>query len=222
MSSSTSTQAVQILSISTAFLASGGIASLSLFSIPMLQSQPASRSLPLTRWLFSRGSHVFPTAALLSSTGFGYLAYAGLPSGRRTLAGLIKHALHGSVGVYVAAAALTLSIAPFTHFMLPVNFSLIKMNDALGGARSAKVAQVQSRKPRMAGEWLDEGVEGKEEVSQWWDWSAPQEKTRKDSSKKQDEEVRGLLERFGRLNGVRAGLMGLGGLVGLVGALMRA
>ncbi|ORY07934.1 hypothetical protein BCR34DRAFT_16188 [Clohesyomyces aquaticus] len=61
-SSSPTTQALQIIGVSTALMASGGIACLSLFDIPLLSSQPASRSLPQIRWLFSRGSHIFPAA----------------------------------------------------------------------------------------------------------------------------------------------------------------
>ncbi|KAH4292478.1 hypothetical protein HBH64_184230 [Parastagonospora nodorum] len=190
-----------------------------------LQSQPASRSLPLTRWLFSRGSHIFPTAALFSSSGFAYLAYSALPPASRSFAGLMKYAAKGKVGLYAAAAALTISIAPFTHFMLSTNFKLIKMNEALGGTRSAASAVYREEKyeQQMAGEWprgADESVNGDDDVSQWWDWSGPQERTRRESSKSQDQEVRGLLEEFGRMNGVRAGLMGVGGLVGLFGALM--
>lgn len=57
-------QAIQITSITTSLLAAGGIAALSLFDIPLLASQPADRALPLVRWLFSRGSHIFPQAAV--------------------------------------------------------------------------------------------------------------------------------------------------------------
>ncbi|KAF1919532.1 hypothetical protein BDU57DRAFT_143931 [Ampelomyces quisqualis] len=217
--------AIQILSITTALVASGGIATLSIFDVPIIASQPASRALPMTRWLFSRGSHIFPTAALLSSSGFAYLAYAALPLASRSLPGLLRHVTRSKqVGLYMAAAALTLSIAPFTRIMIPTNFALIGMNEKLGGTRSAKSAayRMAEHKPQMAGGWprgADESVNGTDDVSQWWDWSPPQERTRKESTKKQDEEVRGLLGKFGRLNGVRAGLMGVGGVVGLIAAL---
>jgi hypothetical protein len=220
-----STKAVQIFSITTALLASGGIATLSLFDVPIISSQPASRALPLTRWLFSRGSHIFPTAAFLSCSGFSFLAYRTLPLGHRTFSAFLSSLSTPKTGLYVAAAALTISIAPFTQLMIPTNFRLIEMNEALGGTRSAKSAEYRAEKhtPQMAGEWprgADESVEGKDDVSQWFDFSPPQERTRKESSKKQDEEVRGLLEKFGKLNSVRAGLMGLGGVVGLVGSLL--
>jgi hypothetical protein len=219
-----STRALQIFSISTAFIASGGIATLSLFDVPIIKSQPASRALPMTRWLFSRGSHIFPTAAFLSSSGFAYLAYNALPLAHRSLSGLMPYLTKGKVGLYMAAAALTISIGPCTQFMLPTNFSLIKLNESLGGTRSAKSAayREENHKPQMAGEWprgADESVDGKDDVSQWWDWSPPQERTRRESSKKQDEEVRGLLDKFAKMNGVRAVLMGFGGVVGLIGAL---
>jgi hypothetical protein len=219
-----STQAIQVFSISTAFIASGGIATLSLFDVPIISSQPASRALPMTRWLFSRGSHIFPTAAFLSSSGFACLAYAALPPASRTFSGFLSFLSTKKVGLYVAAAALTLSIGPVTQFMIPTNFRLIKMNEELGGTRSAKSAahRQEQHKPQMAGEWprgAEESVDGKDDVSQWWDLSPPQERTQRESSKKQDEEVRGLLEKFGRMNGIRAGVMALGGIVGLVGAL---
>lgn len=108
--------------------------------------------------------------------------------------------------------------------MIPTNFKLIAINEQLGGTRSAKSAAYREEKSerQMAGEWprgAEESVNGEDDVSQWFDFSPPQERTRKESNKKQDEEVRGLLEKFGKLNWVRAGLMGVGGLVGLVGAL---
>ncbi|OAK93483.1 hypothetical protein IQ06DRAFT_94974 [Phaeosphaeriaceae sp. SRC1lsM3a] len=219
---SSSIRALELFSISTALLASGGIATLSLFDVPLISSQPASRALPLTRWLFSRGSHIFPTAAFFSSTGFAYLAYTTLSPARRTFAGLLANS---KASWYVAAAALTISIAPWTTLvMVPTNFRLIKLNEELGGTRSKKSAEYRQEKyeQQMAGEWprnADESTDGKDDVSQWWDWSPPQERTRRESSKKQDEEVRGLLERFGRLNWMRAGLMGVGGVVGLVASL---
>jgi len=86
--------------------------------------------------------------------------------------------------------------------MVPTaNFKLIKMNEDLGGTRSAKSAAYREEKhaQQMAGEWprnADESVDGKDDVSQWWDFSAPQERTRKESSKKQDESVRELLEKY--------------------------
>ncbi|KAH8728595.1 hypothetical protein GQ44DRAFT_608767 [Phaeosphaeriaceae sp. PMI808] len=220
-----STQAVQLFSVSTAFLTSGGIATLSLFDVPILKAQPASRSLPMTRWLFSRGSHIFPTAAFLSSSGFTYLAYHALPSGSHTLSTFLQYATKGKAGLYVAAAALTMSIAPWTMLvMLPTNFALIKMNQELGGSRSAKSAEQQQQKmeQQMAGGWpgfADDSLSGEDDVSQWLDWSGPQEKTRRESTRKQDKEVRLFLEKFGKLNDFRAILMGLGGVLGLVAAL---
>lgn len=59
-----STQLIQTLSISVSLYAGGGIAALSLFDVPELQSQPADRSLPMIRFLFSRGGHIFPQAAV--------------------------------------------------------------------------------------------------------------------------------------------------------------
>jgi hypothetical protein len=206
---------LQVISISTALVAAGGIASLSLFDVPLLRSQPASRSLPLIRWLFSRGSHIFPTAAGISSAGFAYLAYDALPSASRTSSALLS--IRGTPAVYLAAAALSISIGPFTSLMIPTNFALIQKNEELGGSRSVKSARhgVAGRDPRSA----DESVQGKNDVSEMSDLSLPQERTRKDSSRAEDEEVSQLLDKFGKMNAVRSVLLGLGGIVGLLGAL---
>nr|POE62882.1 hypothetical protein CFP56_03785 [Quercus suber] len=58
------TVAVQTLSITIALAASGSIAALSVFDLQELKSQPAERSLPMLRWLFSRGSHIYPPASV--------------------------------------------------------------------------------------------------------------------------------------------------------------
>jgi hypothetical protein len=215
-----STLTVQVLSITTALVASGGIATLSLFDAPILISQPASRSLPSTRWLFSRGSHIFPTAAFASSAGFAYLAYKTLPSSTSlSWSTVIRHAFSGKPGLYLAASALTLSIGPFTQLMIPTNFRLIELNEAKGGARSAASAQYRKEKG-FGARSAKEATEGKNDVSQWSDLSRPQERTRDDSTAEEDREVRGLLEKFQNLNAGRAVLLGVGGIVGLVGALV--
>lgn len=213
---SRTTTIAQIVSISTALVASGGIATLSLFDVPELQAQPASRSLPSIRWLFSRGSHIFPTASVLSSASFAYLAYAALPAtGSRTVLELLRY---GKVPGYIAAAILTFSIAPFTSTMIPTNFTLIQRNEELGGARSQSAAKAGSARPGAKN--AEQSVNNEDQPSQYTDLSVPQEKTVKDSSTAQDEEVRELLNKFGQLNFVRAGLMLAGGVVGLYTAIV--
>ncbi|KAH8794537.1 hypothetical protein F5882DRAFT_375804 [Hyaloscypha sp. PMI_1271] len=102
------------LSISTSLPPSGGIIALSLFSIPSLKSQSASRSLPQTRWLFSRGSHIVPQAAVISS------------------AGLARNS--GKVNGYLAAVALSPSIGRFMGLaVIPTNFEFIERNEERGG-----------------------------------------------------------------------------------------
>lgn len=213
----TSTKALQIISISTALLGSGGIATLSGFDIPMIRSQPASRSLPMVRWLFSRGSHVFPTMAVISSGSFFALAYQSLPSGSHSLSALLKHAgSTGTVGLYLAAAVLTFSIGPITRgLMIPTNFALIQRNEDMGGARSEESA----KGGKVGGRSAEESANSKDDVSQWKDLSGPQGKTQKESSKGEDREVDVLLGKFTQLNWLRAGAMGVGGVVGLLAAV---
>ncbi|EUC42974.1 hypothetical protein COCMIDRAFT_102114 [Bipolaris oryzae ATCC 44560] len=212
-------QALQILSISTALIASGGISAFSLFSIPILKSQPASRSLPMVRWLFSRGSHIFPTAGILSSSSFLLLTYLSLPPSTPLSSpqSLFHAALHGRPAYFLAASILCISIAPITSLlMIPTNFTLIRMNEELGGSRSQKSAEWRSEKGVEARS-ADQSVEGEQDVSQWKDLSPPQEKTGRESSEKEDEEVRVLLGKFERLNALRALAIGVGGVVGLMG-----
>lgn len=216
----TLTSALQTFSITTSLVASGGIATLSLFDVPILQAQPASRSLPSIRWLFSRGSHVFPTAALLSSAGFTALAYNAIPATSRTVLQLLNLGSNGPlVGGYSLAAALCISIAPVTRFaMLPTNFELIKLNESKGGARSAQAAR--SSKGHTAGtRSAEDSVMGKGEGAEFSDVSRPMERTPKDTSEGEDEKVRKLLTKFALLNMVRAVVIGLGGVVGLFTAL---
>ena len=209
-------KAAQVVSISTALIASGGIASLSLFDVPELQAQPASRSLPSIRWLFSRGSHIFPQAALLSSAGFAYLTYTALPS--FTGKSILQIIQYGRVPGYLAAAILTISIGPWTSIaMIPTNFALIQKNEDKGGARSQRGAKEGDTQP---GKSAMDSVDGKGQPSQLTDLSIPAEKTTQSTTADEDEEVQQLLEKFGRLNSVRAILMAAGGMAGLYAALL--
>ncbi|KAK2614173.1 hypothetical protein N8I77_001022 [Diaporthe amygdali] len=212
---------LQATSISISLLAAGGIATLSLFEVPILRAQPASRSLPSIRWLFSRGSHIFPTAAFVSATGFGILAYRSLPGSlaSRTVLQLLRDA---RVRGYLAAATLNIAIAPWTSVMIPNNFELIQMNNNLGGHRSlasSQAAQKENVDPKQQS--ARDSVEGEGEgVAEFQDVSDPQEKTARESSDSEDEQVKVKLTKFGFQNSVRALLMLSGGVVGLVTALL--
>ena len=212
-----------ILSVGTSLIASGGILSLTFFDIPILASQPASRSLPSVRWLFSRGSHTFPTAAFTSSAGFAWLAYTAIPAGIR-----LTEVLSGSsvartkILGYAAASLLSLSIGPVTTFlMIPTNFRLIEINEQLGGAKSARSAELGDKGGRSAEESVYGESQGSQssDVSQFTDVSGPQGKTKRKSSPQEDAEVKELLGKFAQLNGLRGFLIGLGGIVGLATAL---
>jgi hypothetical protein len=113
---------IQTASISISLLAAGAIATLTLFDVPLAQAQPASRALPSIRWLFSRGSYIFPTTSSLSTALFVYLAINALPAGR-AVTQLLNVGSNGSkINGYLAAAALNLGIAPFTAIvMIPTN-----------------------------------------------------------------------------------------------------
>jgi hypothetical protein len=88
----------------------------------------------------------------------------------------------------------------------------------MGGSRSAASAQYREEKGSKTRS-AEESTDSKDDVSQWTDLSGPQAKTSQDSTKSDDEEVRGLLDRFGMMNATRAVLMGAGGMVGLMAAV---
>ena len=201
-STATTTDILQATSISVALISSGAIATLSAFDLPIIQSQNASRSLPQIRWLFSRGSHIFPPAAAISSAGFTYLAFDALPVASRGLMNLLNVTSNGSkVNGYLVAALLTIGIAPFTMLVMfpTVNEDIIQLTEERGGARSVEAA--------------------KGSYSEVTDLSGPQRKTDKETTEKVDEKVEKLLARFKAQNWVRAVLMGFGGVVGLWTAL---
>lgn len=225
--SSLTTTLLQTASISLSLLAAGGIASISLFDVPILQSQPASRSLPSIRWLFSRGSHIFPTVAFLTAGGFGALAIRALPlslSSSSSIQRVVLHILTARGGPktngYITAGILCLSIGPFTSLMIPNNFAFIKMNADKGGARSENAAKA-GVVARPGSRSAEASVRGEGEGDEFTDLSGPQEKTGDGFSRREeDEEVRERLAVFGKQNMARAVLMTAGGIVGLVTALL--
>ncbi|MCJ1297126.1 hypothetical protein MMC34_008695 [Xylographa carneopallida] len=218
-----------VFAASISLLGSGGIFALSLFDIPELRAQPASRSLPSVRWLFSRGSHIFPTAAAVSSAAFALLAYQSahkLPHSAALLSlSLLDTRAGRTVAGYALASALSISIAPFTQLMLPTNFELIRLNIALGGSRSqasavqaAKQSAVQQAALRQR--TAKQSVNGEGEfVNEQTDLSGPQEKAPREASAAEEARVQELLSRFALLNAVRGVLLGAGGIVGLLVAL---
>ncbi|USW49395.1 hypothetical protein Slin15195_G027140 [Septoria linicola] len=213
--------AVHALSISVALIGAGGIASLSLFDATILQAQPADRSLPAIRWLFSRGSHIFPQAAFLSAAGFAYSAYDALPQNTKTLSQLLKTTNGLKVNGFLAAAVLAMSIGPFTSYMIPNNFALIEKNEELGGARSQRSAEQQRQLGSEPGQGsAEDSVSNKRGVDEYSDLSKPQSKTARSSTDAEDKEVRDMLAKFARQNWVRAFLLGGGGIAGLVTALL--
>lgn len=117
--------ATQLLSISTAFLTSGAIISLSYAAAPILAAASPKLSIPQTRALFSSGSHIFPQLAALASSGFAYLAYVAPSKSITQLQ-------------YVAATVGVIGIAPFTFFVMkPTNMTLRGIEESDEGIRKA-------------------------------------------------------------------------------------
>ena len=225
----TSIVIAKLVAITASLVGSGGIFALSLFDIPELRAQPASRSLPSIRWLFSRGSHIFPQAAFIASASFAtlaYHAYTALPASKDIVHALLHTQPGWTVLGYLLASALSLSIAPFTQLvMIPSNFELIKHNINLGGSRSQASEAERNKQPPQQQAALNQrsakdSVNGKGEyVNELSDLSDPQAKAPREASREEEERVRALLTKFGWLNAVRGVLLGAGGMVGLAVAV---
>jgi len=212
------TKPILIVSSCLALAGAGGIASASVFDIQEIKSQPASRSLPMLRWYFSRGSHTFPTLAQISAGGFAYLAYSALPSSVTLTQALSTLASPQSKAFgFLMASVLSIGIAPVTAlWMVPAcNFPLIELNEKLGGSRSERSAKVEGAGSGSA----ENSVNGKGQASQFTDLSGPQTKTQREATPAEERQVQELLDKFTRINYVRAALLGAGGVVGLVTAL---
>ncbi|OQO05114.1 hypothetical protein B0A48_08134 [Cryoendolithus antarcticus] len=190
--------AIAVASSSLALTGAGGIAALSLFDIPELQSQPASRSLPQIRWLFSRGSHFFPSLAFGSGTAFLYLAYDAVPAHLTAIQGL-THAIRGitslgtpagRAGGLMFAGLSAFGLGPMTSIMIPTNFRLIELSKAKGGSRSEASAK-KAKAAGVKGQNALDSVDGRGQAGQFADLSGPQEETAERTSKAEDEEVRG-------------------------------
>lgn len=104
--------------------------------------------------------------------------------------------------------------------MISTNFALIQKNEDKGGTKSRESKEKRAGKYGAGDRSAEDSVNGKgDDVSQYTDLSGPQEQTDQETSAAEDQEVIRLLEKFSRLNYVRAFLLGGGGLVGLLVAL---
>ncbi|KAK4998307.1 hypothetical protein LTR66_002453, partial [Elasticomyces elasticus] len=122
-----------------------------------------------------RGSYVFPQAAFISGAGFIYLAYGALPLRERAVMQLLSIRTNGGkVNGYLAAAALTIGIAPFAAVMLPTNSVLISMNEEKGSARSEKNAREVGEQFHAGGRSALDSVNSKGEAAKFTDLTGPQ------------------------------------------------
>ncbi|TFL00129.1 hypothetical protein BDV98DRAFT_605573 [Pterulicium gracile] len=213
---------LQVIGVSLSLIGTGMNIGFSHFAMDALKTQPASRSLPTVRWLFSRGSHTIPMIIFISSACFSVLSV--LPDHRPTMSPVFRSLSHfkmGPVNVgYLGAAAFNAAIGLVTmKLMLGNNFALIEMNEKKGGARSVEAAEALGQQGQKGPMSADESISGAGQPSQFTDLSGPQPRTDMDTTPEEDKEVREMLELFTRQNLLRIGLSGVGGLLGLVTAL---
>ncbi|KAF8462574.1 hypothetical protein BDZ91DRAFT_662148, partial [Kalaharituber pfeilii] len=100
----------------------GGIFSLSFFSTPALLLAPSSTSQPQWSYIYTLGKRTMPVLALATSSLYIYLSrvphtYASLPP---SIAWRTKPAL------YLASAALTVSIVPYTILFMRSNITSLE------------------------------------------------------------------------------------------------
>lgn len=108
---------LQVFGIGTGFFTAGAIIALSYSTVPIFLAHPNEASLNHLRALFSSGSHIFPQLATAVSLAFSVLAYnAPIGSSARSQ--------------FLLAAAGTISIAPFTIFVMkPTNMRLKEIGE---------------------------------------------------------------------------------------------
>jgi hypothetical protein len=119
----------------------GGIASLSLFTMPGLLSAPVPGELLATQWatMFDMGKVAMPTVAVVSVSSFAYTAYDRSRRGRDWKR-------------YAAAGALTLAIVPFTLiFMNGTNLALLQIAGGCAMAEGVDDESVRALISKWAG-----------------------------------------------------------------------
>jgi hypothetical protein len=135
---------------------------------------------------------MFPLAAVICSAGFAYLAFAALKPGQATMQILRIVSNGGKVNGYPAAAALSLSIGPFTRLaMIPTNFELIEMNEKRVRKRNERSAGGGGRK-KCGG-----SIIRTREANEFADLSGPHGQTERETSRGGGEKVKNLLGRLG-------------------------
>ncbi|KAL2270966.1 hypothetical protein VTJ83DRAFT_337 [Remersonia thermophila] len=185
-SPSTAVRLAQGTAILLSSVAAGTSLSLSFFLVPRLLESPTP--LMLKQWIrtYARGKRAVPLASLAAAASYLYL---GL--GNRYLH---PHLLTlGQARAYLAAAALTLGIVPYTKlFMAGTNGRLLKLEESAGLA----AASLEGKAADAADAAAEAEVEAQRERS-----------------------AKGLVDWWGVLNLGRAGLLLAGSVCGLAATI---
>jgi hypothetical protein len=152
MDTTTALNLAKILGPATSLATAGAILSISSLYTPLLSSSARSQStskpspsstLPAIRFIFSRGSHFFPQAAVFAAANFGLLAYHCTAGDMVKLGGWEASQRTG----YIAAAVLSVAIGPITGLMLPVcNNPLREMAELERQGRGKEVDEGELKK----------------------------------------------------------------------------
>jgi hypothetical protein len=159
MDTTTALHLAKILGPATSLATAGAILSISALYTPLLSSSARSQSnskpspsstLPAIRFIFSRGSHFFPQAAVFAAANFGILAYHCTGS-----VDMLGWEVSRRTG-FIAAAILSIAIGPITGLMLPVcNNPLREMAELERQGRGKEVDEGELKKMVKRFEWLN-------------------------------------------------------------------
>ncbi|KAI4851981.1 hypothetical protein E4T44_01789 [Aureobasidium sp. EXF-8845] len=153
MDTTTALSLAKILGPATSLATAGAILSISALYTPLLSSSARSQStskpspsstLPAIRFIFSRGSHFFPQAAVFAAANFAFLAYHCVDEVIRV------------AGWEIGPAVLSIAIGPITGLMLPVcNNPLREMAELERQGRGKEVDEGELKKMVKRFEWLN-------------------------------------------------------------------
>ncbi|THY23431.1 hypothetical protein D6D01_05964 [Aureobasidium pullulans] len=161
MDTTTAISIAEIIGPTVSIATAGAIISISALYTPLLSSSARSQesskpnpasTLPAIRFIFSRGSHFFPQAAVFAAANLGFLAYHS-PAGQ--VVKVLATEITRRNGL-ILAAALSMAIGPITGIMLPIcNNPLREMAELERQGREKEIDEAELKKMVKRFEWLN-------------------------------------------------------------------
>ncbi|KAI9721374.1 MAG: hypothetical protein M1835_004007, partial [Candelina submexicana] len=138
----------QVIGITASAFLSGSTIALSYYAVPSFLLAPTPLLLRQWRAMYDRGKVTGPPLSILGGLSYAYLAYHTHYNNFKNPLLLTGHASDTSVArLYVAAALLSLSVAPFTAiFMLGTNAKLTGMCEEMEGLGIGEEVQEKGKR----------------------------------------------------------------------------